>query len=81
VRDFPELRKRYKNKPIEQFTPNIVGSVKALQSELVEMRAQGYAIKRSADLSGASVGGDSFAGRWAYGCGSWRRWWLRGVGL
>ena len=39
-----ELRKRYKNKPIEQFTPNTVGSVKALQSELVEVRAQGYAI-------------------------------------
>lgn len=39
-----ELRKRYKNKPIEQFTPNTVGSVKALLSELVEVRAQGYAI-------------------------------------
>jgi IclR family transcriptional regulator, pca regulon regulatory protein len=39
-----ELRKRYKNKPIEQFTPNTVGSVKALQSELVEVRGQGYAI-------------------------------------
>ena len=39
-----EIRKRYKNKPIEQFTPNTVPSIKALQTELAQVRAQGYAV-------------------------------------
>jgi IclR family pca regulon transcriptional regulator len=39
-----ELRKRYKDKTIEAFTPNTVASVKDLRNELAQVRVQGYAI-------------------------------------
>jgi len=39
-----ELRKRFKDKSLEAFTPNTVSSLKALRAELAEARAQGYAI-------------------------------------
>jgi IclR family transcriptional regulator, pca regulon regulatory protein len=39
-----ELRKRYKDKTLEAFTPNTVSSLKALRTELTDVRSQGYAI-------------------------------------
>jgi IclR family pca regulon transcriptional regulator len=47
-----ELRKRYKDKTIEAFTPGTVATLKALRVELVEAREQGYAINNQQTFLG-----------------------------